>query len=122
MFYSLAADALLIVHLLFVLFVILGALLVMKWRWVICLHLPAVLWGIIIEFSHGICPLTPWENRLRLAAGEANYESSFIEHYLIPLIYPAHLTNNIQIVLGCLVIIVNLGLYLWLALKIKNQG
>lgn len=122
MIYSIAADALLIVHLLFILFVILGALLVMKWRWMIYLHLPAVFWGVLIEFSHGICPLTPWENNLRLAAGEVSYESSFIEQYLIPLIYPAHLTNNTQIVLGYLVIIVNLSLYLWLALKIKNQG
>ena len=78
MFYTFAADVLLIVHLLFILFVILGALLVMKWRWVIYLHLPAVFWGILVEFSHGICPLTPWENGLRLAAGEASYESSFI--------------------------------------------
>ena len=122
MFYSFAADALLIVHLLFILFVILGALLIIKWRWVIYLHLPAVLWGILIEFSHGICPLTPWEKALRLAAGEASYETSFIEHYLVPLIYPAHLTNNTQIILGCLVIIVNICLYLWLALKIKNQA
>ncbi|MCK4742288.1 MAG: DUF2784 domain-containing protein [Sulfuriflexus sp.] len=120
MFYSLAADALLIVHLLFILFVVLGALLVMKWRWLIYLHLPTVFWGILIEFNHWICPLTPWENSLRQTAGEASYNSGFIEHYLLPLIYPAKLNYDIQILLGSLVIIVNLSLYLLLALKIKR--
>lgn len=122
MIYSITADALLIVHLIFILFVILGALLVIKWRWVIYLHLPAVFWGIFIEFSHGICPLTPWENALRHTAGETGYESSFIEHYLIPLIYPDNLTNNIQLTLGSMVILINLVVYSWLLLKIKNQG
>ena len=121
MLYSLAADALLIVHLLFIIFVMLGALLILKWRWLVYLHLPAVIWGALIEFNHWICPLTPWENSLRLAAGEPRYDSGFIEHYLLPLIYPVNLTDNIQIILGSMVIFVNLSLYTWLVLKLKKN-
>jgi len=121
MLYSLAADALLIVHLLFIIFVMLGALLILKWRWLVYLHLPAVAWGALIEFNHWICPLTPWENSLRLAAGEPRYDSGFIEHYLLPLIYPVNLTDNIQIILGSLVIFINLVLYTWLALRLKKN-
>jgi len=121
MLYSFAANLLLIVHLLFIVFVVLGALLILKWRWLVYLHLPAVIWGVLIEFNHWVCPLTPWENQLRLSAGEAGYNTGFIEHYLLPLIYPANLTDNIQVILGSLVIIINLTLYTWLGLKLRNK-
>jgi len=121
MLYSFAADTLLIVHLLFIFFVIFGGLLVFKWRRLFLLHLAAVSWGVLVEFNHWICPLTPWENALRQAAGGTGYESSFIEHYLLPLIYPVGLTNEHQLVLGSLVITINVVIYSWLLLKIKSH-
>jgi len=121
MIYSFLADALLVTHLLFIIFVVVGGLLIIKWRWLILLHLPAVIWGILVEFNHWICPLTPWENALRRAAGETGYNSGFIDHYLIPLIYPTNLTDESQIILGSLVIIINLVVYTWIFLKMKHR-
>ncbi len=121
MLYSIAADTLLIVHLLFIVFVVLGGILVFKWHKLFLLHLPAVGWGALVEFNHWICPLTPWENALRRAAGEASYETGFIEHYLIPLIYPTNLTQDLQLILGSSVIIINLAIYSLLLLKIRQH-
>ena len=89
MLYRLAADAVLLLHLGFIVFVLLGGLLALRWRRAPLLHLPAVVWGVYIELSGGLCPLTPLENRLRVLAGQAGFEGGFIEHYLLPLIYPA---------------------------------
>jgi len=105
------ADLVVAVHFTFVLFVVLGGLLVLRWRWVAFLHVPAALWGAWIEFAGWICPLTPLEQSLRLKAGEQGYAGSFIEHYLLPLLYPSALTRNIQLLLGCLVLGLNLGIY-----------
>ncbi len=121
MIYSILADALLVIHLIFIIFVLLGGILIIKWRWVVYLHLPTAAWGILVEFNHWICPLTPWENALRRAAGDISYETSFIEHYLLPLIYPSNLTNELQIILGSLIIIINLMIYSGLLLKIKRR-
>lgn len=109
-----AADLVVLLHLAFVLFVGLGALLSLRWKWMPWLHLPAAAWGAAIEFRHGICPLTPLEQRLRLAAGDAGYSGSFIDHYLLPIIYPAGLDDDIQFALGVLAVVVNLGLYAWI--------
>lgn len=117
MFYSLAADTLLIVHFLFIGFVVLGGWLVFKWRWLVFLHLPAATWGTLIEFQGWLCPLTPWERQFRQAAGEASYKTGFIEHYLAPLIYPANLDYDMQLVLGSFVIIINLIIYGLLILR-----
>lgn len=87
MLWRMAADALVVVHLSFILFVLLGGLLLLRWPRLLWLHLPAVTWGIVVECLHLGCPLTPWENQLRRMAGQAGYEGGFIEHYLIPLIY-----------------------------------
>jgi len=111
MLYRLLADALVVGHGLFVAFVVLGALLVLWRRWVLWLHLPAALWGAWIEFSGWICPLTPWEQALRARAGQGGYAGGFIEHYLIPLIYPPGLTAHAQTILGLVVVAANLGLY-----------
>jgi len=116
MIYSLAADALVVFHFLFICFVVLGALLVAKWRWLGFLHIPAAAWGALIEFQGWICPLTPWEKQLRDAAGQAGYETGFIEHYLMPLIYPAGLDYDMQIVLGSFVIVINVLIYGGIAL------
>lgn len=107
MAYRLAADALVLLHLGFILFVLLGGLLVLKWRWLAWLHLPAAAWGAAVELFHLYCPLTPWENALRRAAGEQGYDGGFIEHYLIPLIYPSGLTPQMQLWLGGVVLLVN---------------
>jgi hypothetical protein len=118
------ADAVLLIHFGFILFVLLGGFLAWKWPWVPWLHLPAVLWGALIEFSGGICPLTPLENRLRRAAGGDGYPGSFIERYLLPVIYPAELTRDVQLLLGLLVIAVNLSVYglLWIRRKKEREN
>jgi len=109
--HSLLADVVLILHLAFILFVVAGGLLVLRFPRVAIAHIPAVLWGIFIELTGGICPLTPMENRLRHMAGESGYSGGFIEHYLMPVIYPHGLTRDIQFVLAGVVIIVNLAAY-----------
>ena len=109
------ADGVLILHLVFIIFVVLGGWLV-AWRpKLIWLHLPVVAWGIWIEFSGSICPLTPLENWLRDRGGETGYSGGFIEHYLTDVIYPQGLTRGMQILLGVFVIAVNLAAYglLW---------
>lgn len=111
MLWRLAADALVLVHLAFILFVMLGGLLVWRWPRLCWLHLPAVAWGIVVEALHLTCPLTPWENQLRRAAGDAGYTGSFVEHYLLPVIYPAGLTPQIQLVLATVVVLVNASVY-----------
>ena len=113
MFHRLAADAVLLLHLGFILFVLLGGVLAVRWRREPLLHLPAVAWGVYIELSGGLCPLTPLENRLRIAAGDAGYAGGFIEHYLLALIYPAGLTQDVQYVLAAIVVGVNALAYGW---------
>lgn len=109
-----AADLIVLLHLAFILFVGLGALLCLRWKWMAWLHLPAAAWGAAIEFRQGICPLTPLEQRLRLAAGDAGYSGGFIDHYLLPIIYPAGLDADVQYALGTLVVLLNLALYAWI--------
>ena len=111
MLYSIAADVLLVLHLAFVVFVMLGGLLLLKWRWLIFLHLPAVAWGILVELRGWFCPLTPLEQHFRTLAGETGYSGGFIQHYLLPLIYPAGLTREVQTILAMVVIATNLVIY-----------
>jgi hypothetical protein len=115
MLYRLGADALVLIHFLFLGFVVGGAILVFFWRWAAWLHLPAFLWGALIEFGGWICPLTPLENRLRRLGGEAGYPGGFIDHYVLPVVYPEVLTRERQILIGSLVLLVNLIAYalLW---------
>ena len=111
------ADFVLVLHFAFLAFVLLGGLLVL-WRPILAwLHLPAVLWGAAIEFKGWICPLTPLENRLRTLGGEAGYETSFIERYVLPIVYPAELTRELQIAFGFGVLVLNAGLYAVLLLR-----
>lgn len=110
--YRLAADLILVLHLGFILFVVLGGLLALRWRRAVWVHIPAALWGAWIEIAGWICPLTPLERSLRRSAGQAGYEGGFIEHYLIPLIYPRGLTREIQLGLAVLVVAANLVIYL----------
>lgn len=113
MWYRIGADLVLSLHLAFVLFVIAGGLLTMKWRWISWVHLPAAAWGAIVELTGWICPLTPLENSLRAKAGESVYASDFMDHYVIPLLYPAALTRDVQIFLGLIVLLVNVAIYWW---------
>ena len=112
--YPLLADLVLIVHLAFVVFVLCGGLLVLRWRWIAWLHLPAAVWGTVVEFAGWICPLTPLENWLRVQGGEAGYEDDFTTRYLLPILYPVDLTRDIQLLLGTVVIAVNAVIYCWL--------
>ncbi len=114
MFYWIAANLLVILHLGFVCFVVFGAFLVLKCRWIVFLHIPAAIWGALIEYQGWFCPLTPWEQQLRQAGGLAGYSGGFIEHYLLPVLYPAYLNRAVQIVLGTFVIVFNIAVYGWL--------
>jgi hypothetical protein len=105
------ADLVVILHFAFVLFVLFGGLLALRWPRVMYLHLPAALWGAFIELAGGICPLTPLENSLRRGAGLPGYQGGFVEHYILPVLYPAGLTRDVQLVLGAIVIGVNLAIY-----------
>ena len=125
MIYSYLADLIVLLHISFVLFVLLGGFLLF-WKPATALyHFPAVLWAAGLEFWGWICPLTPLENMLRTRAGASGYATGFVEHYLIPLLYPAVLTGNMQIGIGLIVLIVNsvIYLYVWQKTKTtKNRG
>ena len=111
MIYGLLADLVLALHALFVVFVVLGGLLALRWRRAAFVHVPCALWGAWVELVGWICPLTPWENALRRAGGEAGYSGGFVEQYLLPVLYPAGLTREVQILLAALVIVVNVLAY-----------
>ncbi len=120
MIYKLLADLVMLLHFAFILFAVLGALLVMRWPRLAWVHLPAVIWAIGIEFYGGICPLTPLENQLRIMGSDAGYSESFIQHYLGALIYPGDITPTIGIVLGMAVLVINLGLYIWIINRLRQ--
>ena len=105
------ADLVVVLHGAFIVFVVAGGLLVLCWRWAPALHLPAALWGVFVELTGRACPLTPLENSLRRAAGDAGYAGGFIEHYLLPVIYPAALTPRVQLVLAAGVVVANALVY-----------
>jgi len=109
---TVAADAIVALHVAFVLFVVGGGILVLKWRRLAWAHVPAAIWGIAVEFAGWVCPLTPIENALRAHGGAEAYRGDFIEHYVLPVLYPAHLTRGLQILLGSVVLILN-GLVYW---------
>jgi len=116
--YHLLSDLVLIIHLGFILFVLLGGFLARRWRWLIWLHLPAVVWAVWVEIMAWICPLTHLENTLRQRAHQQTYDTSFVEQYLLPIIYPAQLTQPIQFILALVVILINLIAY---GLMIKKR-
>jgi len=119
--YRALADLVLVVHLAFVLFVVLGGLLVVRWPWLAWLHLPAAIWGVLIEYTGWICPLTPLENSLRVKGGEAGYAGGFIQHYIQPVLYPAGLTRSTQVVLGSMALLVNLAAYAIVLSRLKHR-
>jgi hypothetical protein len=115
--YRLLAGAVVAVHLVFVLFVVLGGLAVRRWPRLAWIHLPAVAWGIWIEVSGGICPLTPLENHLRQLGSEPGYRGGFVEHYLLPALYPDGLSRALQVALAVAVLAINTGAYGHLLLR-----
>lgn len=119
--YELLADSVVGLHFTFVLFVVLGGLLVLRWRRVAYLHIPAAVWGAAIEFAGWICPLTPLENWLRRQAGSAGYSGGFIEQYILPTLYPSALGRDIQVLMGFLVIAANLTIYAYVFRRRAGQ-
>ena len=117
MLYRLAAEGVLLMHLAFILFALLGAVIAVRWRWIPIVHLPAAAWGIFVELTGRICPLTYLENYFRARAGLSGYAESFIEHYLLAIIYPSGLTREVQLVLAGAVIAVNFAIYGWLLMR-----
>ena len=109
--YRLAADAVVVFHLLFILFVFLGGLTLFRWPRMIWVHVPAALWGGAVELFAAPCPLTPLENHLRFAGNAGTYSGGFIDHYIMPIVYPPGLTREIQVGLGVLVVAINFTLY-----------
>jgi hypothetical protein len=121
MLYRALADLTVLVHFAFVLFVVGGAFLVLRWRRLAWVHVPAAIWGALIEFAGWICPLTPLENQLRALGGSAGYGGGFVEHYIIPVLYPGGLTREVQILLGTIVITINMGIYGWLLIRRRKS-
>ena len=116
------ADVIVLLHLAFILFVAVGGLFVLRWPRVAWVHVPAVVWGALIELAGWICPLTPLENRLRAAAGDVAYSGGFIDRYIMPIVYPAGLTRGMQLGLAAAVVIVNLIFYGTLMIRRKRRG
>jgi hypothetical protein len=111
MIYRIAADIVVALHFAFILFVIIGGFLALKWSWLVWIHVPVVVYGALVEFLSWVCILTPLENRLRARGGALGYDTSFTEHYILPIIYPSELTYQLQVVLGMFVLIINLLAY-----------
>jgi hypothetical protein len=122
MVHRVLADGVLLVHLAFILFVLFGALLVAWRRALLPLHLAAAVYGVAIELTGAACPLTGLEVHLRLLAGQAGYEGGFVEHYLLPVIYPAGLSRHVQYWLAGVVLALNLALYAWLLRRRVPKG
>jgi hypothetical protein len=114
--YGVLADVVLVVHLAFVLFVVLGGFLVLRWPGLAWIHVPAAVWGTLIEFTGRICPLTPLENRFRHLGGQGGYSGGFIDHYVTALLYPHGLTRGMQLLLGAAVLLLNLAIY-WVMVR-----
>jgi len=109
--FAILADAVVALHVAFVLFVLFGGIVVLRRRWVAWLHVPAAVWGAIVEYTGWICPLTPLEDYLRGRAGFDQYPGDFITHYVFPLLYPADLTRTVQIALGTAALVCNAVIY-----------
>jgi hypothetical protein len=119
--YRVLADLVLVLHLGFVVCVVLGGLLVVRWPAIMTLHIPAAVWGVLIEFTGWICPLTPLEKSLRVRGGELGYRGGFIEHYIQPVLYPSGLTRGGQVMLGILVVLLNVTAYSLLLSRSRNR-
>jgi hypothetical protein len=120
--YSILSNLVFVTHAAFIFFVVLGGLLVLRWRWMVWFHLPAAIWGMLIEFTGWACPLTALEIEWLRKAGKAGYSGGFIEHYIIPLVYPAGLTDAGQMLLGFGVVAVNVLVYALVWRRWRRRG
>jgi len=119
--YQFLSDFVLLAHFAFIVFVLCGGLLLLRWPRLFWLHFPAVLWGVFIEVTGWVCPLTPLENYFRALAGADVYQTSFVEQYVLPIIYPAGLTPTIQLMLAAAVIMFNIIIYTWIVLERRRS-
>jgi len=120
MIFRIGADVILVLHLVFVIFVAAGGLMVLRWPKLAWLHVPAACWGVWIEFSGRICPLTPLENTLRRQGGGSGYSGGFIDHYITALIYPEGLTRTAQLMIGSFVLALNVLMYALLIRRLRR--
>jgi hypothetical protein len=114
MIYVLLSDGVVLVHFAFIAFVIFGGWLAARWRWVVWLHVPGVLWAIVVEAFNWGCPLTPLENTLRKWGGETGYEGDFVAHYVLPVLYAGVGSRGIQVAAAVIVVVVNMTAYAWM--------
>lgn len=121
MIYRILADIIVLIHLLFIIFVVSGGLLGFYKKWTVWIHIPAAVWGALVELTGWFCPLTPLENRFRISGGAEGYEGSFVENYIIPLIYPENLTRNTQMAMGISVIVINAVIYFFLIKRYRKS-
>ena len=121
MIFQTLADLVAILHFLFILFVLFGGLLVLRWRWLMWIHIPSAIWGTLIGIFRWYCPLTPLENWLRHVGGNEAYSTSFIEHYLVPIIYPSGLTRELQLTFAAIVLLINCSVYLWIWTRSRSK-
>ena len=121
MLYRLTADLVVLIHFGFICFVVLGGFMALKWKWIIFLHIPCALLGILIEFYGWICPLTPLEQHFQKLGEEAGYSGGFIDHYIMSIIYPAGLTREMQLILGTLVVLINVVAYAWVIIRHRKK-
>ena len=119
--YLLLAAAVVVAHLVFILFVVFGGLLVRARRAWLWIHIPALVWAALLELYGWSCPLTPVENALRRAAGGTGYTTGFISHHILPVLYPAGLTREIQLALAVGVVTVNTAIYAWVAVRLHRR-
>ncbi len=121
MIHRLAADGVLLLHLGFILFALLGGAMTAWWRWIPLIHLPAAAWASFVELTGRVCPLTYLENYFRVKAGDSGYTESFVERYLLEIIYPSGLSEEIQYVLAGVVILVNAAIYAWIFCRRRKE-
>lgn len=121
MIFRIAADVTLLIHFVFILFAVAGALLAVRRPWIVFIQVPAAAWGAFVEIFNKVCPLTFLENYFLMKAGRSGYTESFVGHYLMPLIYPEHLTREIQYLLASVVVLLNLVIYGWLIYRIAGK-
>ena len=119
MWYAVLADVVALVHFLFVLFVVAGSLLALRWPRAAWFHAPALIWGLFVECAGTLCPLTPLENRLRVLGGESGYHEDFISYWLLSLLYPASLTPSLQMTLGGSLFLMKICMYTWIRNKLR---
>jgi len=122
LFYRIAADGVVVIHLVFILFVILGGLMLFRWPWMIWIHVPTAVWGGLVELFGAPCPLTPLENHLRQVGHTEAYSGGFIDHYVMPIVYPPGLTRQTQVVLGVLILVINFAIYFKLLIRKTKAG